>query len=270
MIIESIGYNVKHCSDFEIRRPNGCDNYLFLFFTSEVYLKVDGRIVKASPNSFIIYTPKHPQFYYNYEDGFEHDWFHFDGAEVEAFLKLLRLPLNTLFQVSNYNFIRTFVKSIEREYVGRDLFWEQNINGLFISNLVNLAREYNYNITHDINPYKTDMLEKLKAVRLEVLTSSEKQWNIEMMSSLAGLSRSRFSVLYKEFFLSSPKEDLINERINKAKYLLSFNTMSVSSVAYRIGYDNIYHFNRQFKKIVGIAPGKYYRSRVSEENVKNS
>ncbi|NLK74984.1 MAG: helix-turn-helix transcriptional regulator [Clostridiales bacterium] len=63
---------------------------------------------------------------------------------------------------------------------------------------------------------------------------------------------------YNEFFNCSPIEDLIRERIEKAKYLLSTQTMSVSDVAYAVGYDNIYHFSRQFKKHTSISPSIFF------------
>ena len=52
-------------------------------------------------------------------------------------------------------------------------------------------------------------------------------------------------------------EYLANARVNKAKFLLSSTALSVEGVAEALGYYDACYFARQFKRIVGISPGKY-------------
>lgn len=49
----------------------------------------------------------------------------------------------------------------------------------------------------------------------------------------------------------------IKLRIEKAKELLSYKDMNVSEVAFTLGYSNIAHFSRQFKKWSGVSPSSY-------------
>lgn len=48
-------------------------------------------------------------------------------------------------------------------------------------------------------------------------------------------------------------------RIRKAAEMISFSDMSLSQVASATGFVNLSHFNRIFKKVVGIPPGQYRR-----------
>lgn len=48
-------------------------------------------------------------------------------------------------------------------------------------------------------------------------------------------------------------------RIRKAAELISFSDMSLHQVAVATGFTNLSHFNRIFKKVVGIPPGHYRR-----------
>lgn len=48
-------------------------------------------------------------------------------------------------------------------------------------------------------------------------------------------------------------------RIRKAAEFISFSDMNLSQVAEATGFTNLSHFNRIFKKVVGIPPGQYRR-----------
>ncbi len=56
-------------------------------------------------------------------------------------------------------------------------------------------------------------------------------------------------------------EYLANARINKAKFLLSSTSLSIEGVAEALGYYDTCYFNRQFKRITGISPGRYRKER---------
>lgn len=256
-IISNVGYNYQEDRNFVIDRPEGSSDFLFLYFSTGVQALLNGVLCDIPANSCLIYTPTYPQYYCNAQSGFVNDWFHFNCENGEVLISDLGLPLNTPFSIDNYSFIRVFVKELSDEFIEKDALWELNINHLLYCFFIKLSRANAYSKERHINPYKSELFEKFKQVRLKVLNDFSHQWSIEEMSSLIGLSRSRFTVLYGEFFNCSPKEDLITERITRAKYLLSTNTFSVSEVAGKVGYDNIYHFCRQFKKYTGVPPGKW-------------
>lgn len=53
-------------------------------------------------------------------------------------------------------------------------------------------------------------------------------------------------------------------RIRKAAELISFSDMNLTQVANATGFTNLSHFNRIFKKVVGIPPGQYRRMFASD------
>lgn len=50
---------------------------------------------------------------------------------------------------------------------------------------------------------------------------------------------------------------MIEKRMERARALLLEDKMSVSEVAYAVGYDNFAYFSRLFKNKVGISPKEY-------------
>ena len=95
-------------------------------------------------------------------------------------------------------------------------------------------------------------------LRTMVFSNLEREWSISNMAEIVNLSESRFYVLYKAVFKTTPNQDLIMARIDYAKRLLSQNrTIAILDVAQKCGYANEFHFIRIFKKNVGVTPKKY-------------
>jgi AraC-like DNA-binding protein len=103
--------------------------------------------------------------------------------------------------------------------------------------------------------------------RSRVLTAIEMiQSNISASLTLKELARSsfmsvsHFSHVFTEEVGKAPKEYLIEERIKRAKQLLSTTTLTVQQVAKKLGYANPYYFYRLFKKKTGMTAGQYVRT----------
>lgn len=255
--INAVGYNSIEGTTMYIERPYGSGDYLFLFSTTEVDMYIKNKKHRIEPNTFMLYRPTDPQLYYEHENGFTNDYFHFSGEHLGEFFLRMGIPMNTPTTISDDHFVRFFIRKMESEYIRRDLFWEEKISIQVEDFFISLARMWRAKEDYVMNPYKATMLEKFKNVREEVVTNMSLDWTVDDMAELVYLSRSRFSVLYKEFFGCGPKEDLIETRMNRAKYLLIATSSPIHDIAERVGYDNVYHFSKQFKKVTGYSPRKY-------------
>ena len=107
-------------------------------------------------------------------------------------------------------------------------------------------------------------------LRNDIHSLFDRNLSVEDMAQMVSLSPSRFYSLYKSIFGISPKKDFLNIRIEHAKTILQQKKYSVSQVASIAGYNNQYHFIRQFKEVVGVTPGKFLRiHRGDGENKEN-
>ena len=82
--------------------------------------------------------------------------------------------------------------------------------------------------------------------------------NVPYLASLCGISEVYFRKLFLNSFGVSPKEYLIQKRMEYAKTLLLSGDFSISKVAALCGYTEPCHFSREFTNRVGIPPSQYF------------
>lgn len=252
-----IGCHYIEHQGFSVNRPNGTSDYLFLLFHTEVYISINGKKEILKPGAIIIFSQYVRHNYYHPNKSFDHDWFHFISSSMPQFLSELHLPINKPFYIDDIPWIHKHIQSIEREYLMKDIYYKTQLNNLISSFFIILSRIKKSQKSYTQNPQFKTLEPKFKEIRSIILTDLSQKWNIESMAKLANLSSSRFSFLYRSFFGISPKDDLLSERFNMARHLLKSSDFSITQVAQKVGYDNIYHFSKQFKKITFVSPVAY-------------
>ena len=96
-----------------------------------------------------------------------------------------------------------------------------------------------------------------------------KKISLEQIAHNMYLSPVYISKIFKEETGESPINYLINIRLEKARdILLRSDDNSIKSIANQVGYDDVYHFSKLFKKYYGISP-LYYRKRELEKRASN-
>ena len=59
---------------------------------------------------------------------------------------------------------------------------------------------------------------------------------------------------------TTPKQYILEQRLQKAKGLLTDTSLTVTAISENCGFSSIYHFSREFKKKNGITPSQYAES----------
>ena len=81
--------------------------------------------------------------------------------------------------------------------------------------------------------------------------------SVSYLASLCGISEVYFRKLFLNFFGVSPKEYMIQKRMDYAKNLLKSDDFSIAEIATLCGYAEPCHFSREFTKRVEIPPSQY-------------
>ena len=84
----------------------------------------------------------------------------------------------------------------------------------------------------------------------------DSQLTIDKICKTVSVSRSGLQRLFNEYFKLSPKQYLLNLRMNKAVGLLMENGLSVKEIAFACGFSDEKYFSRAFKKRYGYPPSQ--------------
>jgi AraC-like DNA-binding protein len=87
--------------------------------------------------------------------------------------------------------------------------------------------------------------------------SFERDWSLEELAKLAGMSRSGFASTFKKKVGVSPLEYLTHWRMQAACELLEAGDENLSAIASAVGYASESAFSVAFNKVVKCRPGAY-------------
>jgi AraC-like DNA-binding protein len=77
------------------------------------------------------------------------------------------------------------------------------------------------------------------------------------IATACGLNRSYLSRLFKEATGYTVQKYLIVYRMKKAMHLMQDSTQSIQSIAFAVGYNDIFTFSKAFKTHTGKSPSEY-------------
>ncbi len=99
------------------------------------------------------------------------------------------------------------------------------------------------------------LMERIMKVVNKNLGDSD--FNVEMLCSEVGISRTQLHRKMKELTGLSTSEFIRNIRLEQAARLLKEQKINVTQVAYTVGFSNLAHFSTVFRKHFGVAPSDY-------------
>ena len=84
--------------------------------------------------------------------------------------------------------------------------------------------------------------------------------SLSALAEITSLSPHYFALQFKRSLGVSPHQYVIQQRIERAKYLLQDDRTSIIEIAYCLGFANQSHFNFHFKRTLGVTPRQYRRA----------
>ena len=90
---------------------------------------------------------------------------------------------------------------------------------------------------------------------------SDEELRIEDMADAVGMGRTVFYEKIRQLVGVSPSDFLRQVRMQRAQQLLAKSSMTISEIAYNIGFTDPKYFTKCFKKQTGVTPTEYREAR---------
>lgn len=166
-------------------------------------------------------------------------------------LELRSIPLDSDRQMKALaNF---FLAEVESNYLGGSLATEalKNLFG------INLLRHY-CSTTPIIRTYECGLSKHNLDRVIEYIESHlNRDLSLAKMSELTNLSEYYFCRMFKASTGVSPHQYVIKMRIERAKLLIQQRNIPLADIALQVGFANQSHFNRHFKRMIGVTPRQF-------------
>lgn len=254
IVLHHVGWHFVHPNDFEVLRPNGREDWLFLLFQSPAQVCLNAAWQPVQAGSGIIYPPGMPQHYRAWQVPFRNDWIHFfPDSGFPSLLERLGLPVGVPFLCPDPRDISSSLRQISEESQLSSPLTEELLDLEIRRLFLKLSQSLQWTPSLPDQPY----LGAFQKLRSEIYNAPYQNWRVSQLSERLNLSPSYFQHLYHTLFSTSVGADIIASRLSYARYLLESASFSVGYIASQCGYENPEHFMRQFKKYMGVTPTQY-------------
>ncbi|MEH7096973.1 AraC family transcriptional regulator, partial [Neobacillus vireti] len=149
--------------------------------------------------------------------------------------------------------IKTILENLLLEYYSTEMKSPTAINGYLLILFTELSREITY-INGDLIK---DEQHRVKERILTYIRNSYKDTNLNDMADYFHFHPSYLSTLVKKEFGKNFKDLLTDVRMSEASKLLKNTDMTIENIVYELGYTNLSHFYKVFKKTYGMTPNRY-------------
>lgn len=128
---------------------------------------------------------------------------------------------------------------------------------LEILNIIAESSEYSLISSHAVNGQSELESNRLNKVMEFVIHHFREDIYIADVANLVNMTESSFSRYFRQRTRKTFASFVTEIRLNHACNLLIENTMNVSEICFKCGFNNLSNFNRQFQRVYGINPLTY-------------
>lgn len=185
-----------------------------------------------------------------------------DFAYIQPLIEKSGLPAPKMsFSIEDKLEAETRIASMRKELANKEEGYRLAIKADLLKLLVLAGRAFRYNRR---SPQDHKAFTMYRQSFHQAISHMEKHFaedlRLEEMAELAHMSPTYFSSVFKLVKGMGFSDYLNYLRILKATQLLVETDKSVTEIVFEAGYNNVAHFNKTFKKLVGITPTEYRKS----------
>lgn len=253
-----LGYcGMEKCLPSHSYGPAVRNNYLIHYIIDgEGTYYVNGQSYRLRKNQGFLICPNTLTYYKASKDNpWTYMWISFNGIKAKKYLHYSNLNENNLiFEYTEDDSLEVYInRMLELNKMSYSNELEiQGLLYLFLSKLAITKDERSLKKNNNMSDFYVE-----KAVEFIQHNYLNPSLKVTDVANFIGLNRSYLTHIFKKSLELSPKEFLLNYRINEASSLLQNTNLSIGTISKSVGYTDQLAFSKVFKKIKGISPKAY-------------
>lgn len=103
------------------------------------------------------------------------------------------------------------------------------------------------------------IVEKIKTIIIEAIQNSNGKHIVfsNLLSDMLHKDYSQLSRLFSSVECITIEQYVILQKIEKVKELITYGQLTLSEIAFLLGYSSVAHLSSQFKKVTGMPPSEF-------------
>lgn len=214
-------------------------------------------------DTFILYPGVEVQYCADSEEPWEYGWAGFMGADAASIIRNTAFTKETPYILQGRIPEEKLRDGLERIYQVKGNTYEAAVamaGALYSFLAVFMHYGEKKNQKKEIRSTYVEKAEKY------IETNYSYPVTVEDVAAYVGISRSHLFRSFQTYLGKSPKEYLSEYRIKQACHLLKETDLSVSAIAYSVGFENNLYFSKAFKKQKRVSPSEYRKDRKTQQS----
>lgn len=259
--VYNVGY--QKCDPEYQWGPGVRDHYCIHHILSGSGYYCTGNVSKhlEAGDTFILYPGVELMYQADADMPWEYAWAGFMGADAASLIRNTEFSRETPYILKGRIPTEKIRDGLERIYNAKGNTYEAAV--AMTGEMYSLLAVFMHYAEHE---------EKEKAIQLTYAEKAESYIEtnysypitVEDIASYVGISRSHLFRSFQNYMNRSPKEYLTEYRIKQACRLLRETDLSVSAIAYSVGFENNLYFSKAFRKQKDESPSEYRKSRTGK------
>ncbi len=230
-----------------VNRPQGTGDYLLMVFFDDVMFTANDGSALRKAGTIVLWSPESAHYYGRTSAPWRHSWVHCHGTRVPELIRRTGMVTDTPITLSDPYICDKYLLDLHIELTGRatpDIAIASNILENWLREIVRMRK----------GQKTSRMPETIATTRAYLESHYADPINLAGMARQAHISVPHLCALYKKHCGVSVMAYVIKLRLAKAQHLIQDTAMPIGQVAQAVGYDDLFHFSKLFKKHYGMAP----------------
>jgi AraC-like DNA-binding protein len=209
-----------------------------------------GTMIMLFPGEWHSYKPDNEMGWSEYWAGFRGQ--HIDNRVIKGFFTKTEPLFNIGLNAKIVDFYEDIIRIAREEKAG----YQQMISSIMLSILGSV-----YYKNRNLQYADSLMINKINRAKELIKSNIESAMSQEDIAKKIGVGYSWYRRMFKEYTGVSPAQYQLQQKLIKAKEILTTTNKNISEIAFELHFENVCQFSTFFKKKEGITPSEF-RKRI--------